>query len=251
MVMYAGQIMEERAADALFEAPQHPYTAALLAALPERSEGGRLATIPGVVPGLYDRPRGCLFSPALRLRDGAFAQRAAGAAPVGRRRRSAATTRSATRTARRRSATIARSARRPPNERARRRRRKPEAHLRGAPRPVPRARPAAGGRRRLLRRRAGAHPGRGRRIRLRQVHPGAHGDADREADRGRAHDRRHRRRRSAAGGGKAPAPHRADRLPEPLWLAQSAQEGRRHPRGAAHHQHGALPVRSAARAPGR
>ena len=63
MVMYAGQIMEERAADALFEAPQHPYTAALLAALPERSEGGRLATSPGVVPGLYDRPRGGLFSP--------------------------------------------------------------------------------------------------------------------------------------------------------------------------------------------
>ena len=63
MVMYAGQIMEERRADDLFAAPQHPYTAALLAALPERSEGGRLATIPGVVPGLYDRPAGCLFSP--------------------------------------------------------------------------------------------------------------------------------------------------------------------------------------------
>lgn len=63
MVMYAGQIMEERSTEALFSAPQHPYTAALLAALPERSEGGRLATIPGVVPGLYDRPRGCLFSP--------------------------------------------------------------------------------------------------------------------------------------------------------------------------------------------
>ncbi|QRE74450.1 ABC transporter ATP-binding protein [Methylobacterium aquaticum] len=63
MVMYAGQVMEERRADALFASPQHPYTAALLAALPERSEGGRLATIPGVVPGLYDRPRGCLFSP--------------------------------------------------------------------------------------------------------------------------------------------------------------------------------------------
>jgi dipeptide transport system ATP-binding protein len=64
VVMYAGQIMEERSADQLFAAPQHPYTAALLAALPERSTGERrLATIPGVVPGPEDRPQGCLFSP--------------------------------------------------------------------------------------------------------------------------------------------------------------------------------------------
>jgi dipeptide transport system ATP-binding protein len=62
-VMYAGQVMEEQQADMLFSAPQHPYTAALLAALPERAHGGRLATIPGVVPGPYDRPSGCLFSP--------------------------------------------------------------------------------------------------------------------------------------------------------------------------------------------
>ena len=63
-VMYAGQVLEERSADTLFSAPQHPYTAALLAAMPERSAGGaRLATIPGVVPGLYDRPQGCLFAP--------------------------------------------------------------------------------------------------------------------------------------------------------------------------------------------
>jgi dipeptide transport system ATP-binding protein len=63
-VMYAGQIVEERPADALFAAPEHPYTAALLAAMPERSTGdARLATIPGVVPGLYDRPSGCLFAP--------------------------------------------------------------------------------------------------------------------------------------------------------------------------------------------
>lgn len=67
IVMYAGQIMEERAAASLFSAPQHPYTEALLAALPERSTGDhRLATIPGVVPGLYDRPQGCLFSPRCR-----------------------------------------------------------------------------------------------------------------------------------------------------------------------------------------
>lgn len=63
-VMYAGQIMEERSASTLFAQPQHPYTEALMAALPERSDGlSRLATIPGMVPGLYDRPSGCLFAP--------------------------------------------------------------------------------------------------------------------------------------------------------------------------------------------
>jgi dipeptide transport system ATP-binding protein len=63
-VMYAGQVVEERPAERLFAAPEHPYTAALLAAMPERSAGeGRLNTIPGVVPGLYDRPQGCLFAP--------------------------------------------------------------------------------------------------------------------------------------------------------------------------------------------
>ncbi len=63
-VMYAGQIMEEQSAQALFATPQHPYTEALMAALPERSDGlSRLTTIPGMVPGLYDRPTGCLFAP--------------------------------------------------------------------------------------------------------------------------------------------------------------------------------------------
>ena len=64
-VMYAGQVVEDRSAADLFAAPQHPYTAALLSALPERhaDDRDRLATIPGMVPGLYDRPRGCLFSP--------------------------------------------------------------------------------------------------------------------------------------------------------------------------------------------
>ncbi len=63
-VMYAGQIMEERSAQDMFAAPQHPYTDALLAAMPERSAGDtRLATIPGMVPGLFDRPDGCLFAP--------------------------------------------------------------------------------------------------------------------------------------------------------------------------------------------
>jgi dipeptide transport system ATP-binding protein len=64
MVMYAGQQVEMQTADALFEHPRHPYTAALLDALPERSAGRRrLSTIGGVVPGVDDRPAGCLFSP--------------------------------------------------------------------------------------------------------------------------------------------------------------------------------------------
>jgi dipeptide transport system ATP-binding protein len=63
LVMYAGQIVEDRTTSALFQTPQHPYTAALLAARPEHGTSGRLATIPGAPPGLQNRPAGCLFGP--------------------------------------------------------------------------------------------------------------------------------------------------------------------------------------------
>jgi dipeptide transport system ATP-binding protein len=67
-VMYAGQAMETRPAAALLNAPAHPYTEALLAALPEHADARRrLATIPGVVPGVADRPDGCLFAPRCRF----------------------------------------------------------------------------------------------------------------------------------------------------------------------------------------
>ncbi len=62
-VQYAGQKIEEQNVKALFDTPFHPYTAALLAALPERATGRELPSIPGVVPGQHDRPTGCLFSP--------------------------------------------------------------------------------------------------------------------------------------------------------------------------------------------
>jgi len=69
-VMYAGQQVEEREVERLFSAPRHPYTSALLDALPERSLGRRrLPTIPGVVPGAGDRPPGCLFAPRCRHAD--------------------------------------------------------------------------------------------------------------------------------------------------------------------------------------
>jgi dipeptide transport system ATP-binding protein len=64
VVMYAGQVMETGAVPTIFEAPLHPYTQALLGALPEHNvDRARLRTIPGVVPGAYDRPSGCLLAP--------------------------------------------------------------------------------------------------------------------------------------------------------------------------------------------
>ena len=63
-VMYAGQVVETAPVDTLFSQPRHPYTAALLAALPEHNQGAhRLAALPGIVPGRHDRPVGCLLAP--------------------------------------------------------------------------------------------------------------------------------------------------------------------------------------------
>ena len=64
VVMYAGQQVEQQEVTGLFATPHHPYTHALLNALPERSlDLDRLPTIEGIVPGAGDRPDGCLFSP--------------------------------------------------------------------------------------------------------------------------------------------------------------------------------------------
>ncbi|NBI13726.1 dipeptide ABC transporter ATP-binding protein [[Haemophilus] felis] len=64
IVMYAGQVVEEGRAEEIFKSPLHPYTQALLRALPEFAEGkSRLQSLPGVVPGKYDRPQGCLLNP--------------------------------------------------------------------------------------------------------------------------------------------------------------------------------------------
>jgi len=66
-VQYAGQQVEMQPVQSLFETPRHPYTAALLDALPERAESKLLPTIPGIVPGAGDRPGGCLFHPRCRF----------------------------------------------------------------------------------------------------------------------------------------------------------------------------------------
>ncbi|MCK6424860.1 MAG: ABC transporter ATP-binding protein [Burkholderiaceae bacterium] len=69
-VMYAGELVEVQGVPALFDTPAHPYTEALLASIPERSRGAeRLPTLPGTVPGQYDRPAGCALSPRCRYAD--------------------------------------------------------------------------------------------------------------------------------------------------------------------------------------
>ena len=63
VVQYAGQQVETQPVRELFDHPRHPYTQALLSALPERATEKHLTSIPGVVPGQLDRPNGCLFNP--------------------------------------------------------------------------------------------------------------------------------------------------------------------------------------------
>ena len=66
-VMYAGQIVEHAPVLELFDAPEHPYTEALLGALPQL-EGqnvrtARLTAIPGRPPDLVSPPSACRFGP--------------------------------------------------------------------------------------------------------------------------------------------------------------------------------------------
>ena len=67
LVMYAGQVVEQAPVHELFDHPEHPYTEALLGALPQiEGEGiraGRLTAIPGRPPDLIDPPVACRFAP--------------------------------------------------------------------------------------------------------------------------------------------------------------------------------------------
>lgn len=62
-VMYAGQIVETSEAAPFFNAPKHPYSRALLKALPSTAtRGKKLESIPGYVPSPTDFPKGCRFN---------------------------------------------------------------------------------------------------------------------------------------------------------------------------------------------
>jgi len=67
VVMYAGQVVEQGEVADVFKSPQHPYTEALLAAVPSRTQRGRaLASIPGQVPSLLGELAGCRFASRCR-----------------------------------------------------------------------------------------------------------------------------------------------------------------------------------------
>jgi oligopeptide/dipeptide ABC transporter ATP-binding protein len=64
VVMYAGQVVEQAGIDDLYDRPRHPYTEALLSAMPQlTARSGRLATIPGATPLAGSMPTGCRFHP--------------------------------------------------------------------------------------------------------------------------------------------------------------------------------------------
>ena len=65
VVFYAGQVVEQGPTAEVLQNPRHPYTAALLAAVPtpESDKSLPLAAVPGSVPGLREMPSGCRFHP--------------------------------------------------------------------------------------------------------------------------------------------------------------------------------------------
>jgi oligopeptide transport system ATP-binding protein len=67
-VMYAGRIVETAPTASIFKTPAHPYTQALLAAVPrpQQQRGERLAAIGGQPPNLVNLPPGCPFAPRCR-----------------------------------------------------------------------------------------------------------------------------------------------------------------------------------------
>ncbi|XOV89231.1 MAG: dipeptide/oligopeptide/nickel ABC transporter permease/ATP-binding protein [Pseudomonadota bacterium] len=64
VVMYAGQVVESGTTEQVLKAPKHPYTAGLLASIPQNQKrAGQLKQIPGRVPPAWDWPVGCRFHP--------------------------------------------------------------------------------------------------------------------------------------------------------------------------------------------
>ncbi len=71
-VMYAGELVEEGPITEVFRNPSHPYTRGLLSCIPSLSADKNsrpLTAIPGQVPSILNRPKGCVFQPRCRFAD--------------------------------------------------------------------------------------------------------------------------------------------------------------------------------------
>jgi len=69
-VMYAGEVVETADVQTLFARPTHPYTEALLRAMPRVDADSQvLDSIPGGVPAITAMPAGCAFAPRCRLKE--------------------------------------------------------------------------------------------------------------------------------------------------------------------------------------
>jgi len=66
-VLYAGKVMEEADTVTLFTNPKHPYTEALLKAVPSVAQTRALEVIPGNIPNLIEPPTGCVFHPRCKF----------------------------------------------------------------------------------------------------------------------------------------------------------------------------------------
>ena len=229
-VMYAGQMVEEAPTDAAVRraAPSLHRGAAGRAAGTRARTGSGCRPSPASCPAsTTGRPAACSIraaaSPTEPVRDAA-------AGADARRDRPRALPLSACAGARRHDRADG-GARPAPLLPRRRRPVRPQGH-------------GARGRRRVVHARRRRNAGGGRRIGLRQIDAGAHGDADGAADRRRTADRRQADRTRCARRARTAAADRADGVPEPVRLAQSAQDRGRDPGGAA----GDQPSRRRARA---
>ena len=63
LVLYAGKVVESGSVASLFRRPRHPYTLGLLRCAHDLHEKNVLNPIPGRIPGLGERPHGCVFHP--------------------------------------------------------------------------------------------------------------------------------------------------------------------------------------------
>ncbi|MDA4124617.1 MAG: ABC transporter ATP-binding protein [Thaumarchaeota archaeon] len=66
VVLYAGRVAEVASTNDIFAVPKHPYTSALLRAVPRIDRKETLVSIPGSIPNLIDPPSGCRFHPRCR-----------------------------------------------------------------------------------------------------------------------------------------------------------------------------------------